>query len=36
MKKAAKHIINEFVLPMIVLTATFAPFTGCMIYLLLK
>ena len=36
MKKATKFIINEFILPMIVLTVTFAPFTGCMLYLLLN
>lgn len=36
MKKAAKYILNEFILPLIVLTTVTAPFTGCMIYLLLN
>lgn len=34
MRKIGKHILHEFILPMIILTITFAPFTGAMFYLL--
>ena len=34
MKRIKKYVINEIMLPLCFLTALFAPFTGCMIYLL--